>query len=154
MDKVTFDDVYEIAAEVAEETIKKFLTNLVKLVPAAEDVVSEIKEEQYEELRQLRQGKLQETRVSKRAPVTAAKKSSAPIIPTEEDDEEEEDFYAQQDDEFAQIAHPVTNSTANAGVDIDEALSQITLEKSDLFGAAANSAVDDACVVPMQGLDA
>lgn len=152
MDKVTFDDVYEIAAEVAEETIKKFLTNLVKLVPAAEDVVSEIKEEQYEELRQLRQGKLQETRVSKRAPVTAAKKSSAPIIPTEEEDEE--DFYTQQDDEFAQIAHPVTNSTANAGVDIDEALSQITLEKSDLFGAAANSAVDDACVVPMQGLDA
>lgn len=152
MDKVTFDDVYEIAAEVAEETIKKFLTNLVKLVPAAEDVVSEIKEEQYEELRQLRQGKLQETRVSKRAPVTTAKKSSAPIIPTEEDDEE--DFYSQQDDEFAQIAHPVTNSTANAGVDIDEALSQITLEKSDLFGAAANSAVDDACVVPMQGLDA
>lgn len=152
MDKVTFDDVYEIAAEVAEETIKKFLTNLVKLVPAAEDVVSEIKEEQYEELRQLRQGKLQETRVSKRAPVATAKKSSAPIIPTEEDDEE--DFYAQQDDEFAQIAHPVTNSTANAGVDIDEALSQITLEKSDLFGAAANSAVDDACVVPMQGLDA
>ena len=153
MDKVTFDDVYEIAAEVAEETIKKFLTNLVKLVPAAEDVVSEIKEEQYEELRQLRQGKLQETRVSKRAPVATAKKSSAPIIPTEEDDEEE-DFYAQQDDEFAQIAHPVTNSTANAGVDIDEALSQITLEKSDLFGAAANSAVDDACIVPMQGLDA
>ena len=151
MDKVTFDDVYEIAAEVAEETIKKFLTNLVKLVPAAEDVVSEIKEEQYEELRQLRQGKLQETRVSKRAPVATAKKSSAPIIPTEDD---EEDFYAQQDDEFAQIAHPVTNSTANAGVDIDEALSQITLEKSDLFGAAANSAVDDACVVPMQGLDA
>lgn len=152
MDKVTFDDVYEIAAEVAEETIKKFLTNLVKLVPAAEDVVSEIKEEQYEELRQLRQGKLQETRVSKRAPVAAAKKSSAPIIPTEEDDEE--DFYSQQDDEFAQIAHPVTNSAANTGVDIDEALSQITLEKSDLFGAAANSAVDDACVVPMQGLDA
>lgn len=152
MDKVTFDDVYEIAAEVAEETIKKFLTNLVKLVPAAEDVVSEIKEEQYEELRQLRQGKLQETRVSKRAPVATAKKSSAPIIPTEEDDEE--DFYSQQDDEFAQIAHPVTNSTANAGVDIDEALSQITLEKSDLFGAAANSAVDDACIVPMQGLDA
>ena len=152
MDKVTFDDVYEIAAEVAEETIKKFLTNLVKLVPAAEDVVSEIKEEQYEELRQLRQGKLQETRVSKRAPVATAKKSSAPIIPTEEDDEE--DFYSQQDDEFAQIAHPVTNSTANTGVDIDEALSQITLEKSDLFGAAANSAVDDACVVPMQGLDA
>ena len=152
MDKVTFDDVYEIAAEVAEETIKKFLTNLVKLVPDAEDVVSEIKEEQYEELRQLRQGKLQETRVSKRAPVATAKKSSAPIIPTEEDDEE--DFYSQQDDEFAQIAHPVTNSTANAGVDIDEALSQITLEKSDLFGAAANSAVDDACVVPMQGLDA
>ena len=152
MDKVTFDDVYEIAAEVAEETIKKFLTNLVKLVPAAEDVVSEIKEEQYEELRQLRQGKLQETRVSKRAPVATAKKSSAPIIPTEEDNEE--DFYAQQDDEFAQIAHPVTNSTANTGVDIDEALSQITLEKSDLFGAAANSAVDDACVVPMQGLDA
>ncbi len=152
MDKVTFDDVYEIAAEVAEETIKKFLTNLVKLVPAAEDVVSEIKEEQYEELRQLRQGKLQETRVSKRAPVATAKKSSAPIIPTEEDDEE--DFYSQQDDEFAQIAHPVTNSAANTGVDIDEALSQITLEKSDLFGAAANSAVDDACVVPMQGLDA
>lgn len=151
MDKVTFDDVYEIAAEVAEETIKKFLTNLVKLVPAAEDVVSEIKEEQYEELRQLRQGKLQETRVSKRAPVATAKKSSAPIIPTEDD---EEDFYSQQDDEFAQIAHPVTNSTANAGVDIDEALSQITLEKSDLFGAAANSAVDDTCVVPMQGLDA
>lgn len=145
-DRVTFDDVYEIAAEVAEDTIKKFLKNLVKLVPQAEDVVDDIKESQYEELKRLRQGKLQEQRVSR--PVS---RSSAPIIPMEESADDA--FYDEAEDEFAQIAHPVTNAKSNP-LDIEAALSQIPLEKSDLFGAAANSAVDDSSIVPMAGLDA
>lgn len=152
-EKVTFDDVYEIAAEVAEETVKRFLSNLVKLVPQAEAVVDDIREEQYEELRQLRQGKLQEQRIARPIPnrnATPARRSD-PIIPMNESSDDS--FYDDADDEFAQIAHPVTNNVSNP-LNIDDALSQIPLEKSDLFGAAANSDVVDDAVVPMEGLDA
>lgn len=59
MDRLTVDDVYDIAAEVCEEMITKFLANLVKLVPNVDTVVEDIQEQQYQELRQLRQQKLQ-----------------------------------------------------------------------------------------------
>ena len=44
MDKVTYDDVYQIAAEVCEDMITKFLRNLVKLVPEAEEEVEDLQE--------------------------------------------------------------------------------------------------------------
>lgn len=152
-ERVTFDDVYEIAAEVAEETVKRFLSNLVKLVPQAEAVVDDIREEQYEELRQLRQGKLQEQRIARPIPNrnAAPARRSDPIIPMNESSSDS--FYDDADDEFAQIAHPATNNVSNP-LNIDDALSQIPLEKSDLFGAAAHSDVVDTAIVPMEGLDA
>jgi DNA repair photolyase len=145
MDKVTYDDVYEIAAEVAEETIKKFLQNLVKLVPAAEDVVDDIKESQYEELKRLKQAESQqEVYTSKRAKIREQARSQ-PIIPMDDDDEEE--------DEFAAIAHPSKAQNVSS-LKLDEALSQIPLESSDLYGGAASSPVDDSQIVPCEGLDA
>lgn len=144
MDKVTYDDVYEIAAEVAEETIKKFLQNLVKLVPAAEDVVDDIKESQYEELKRLKQAESQqEIYTSKRAKIREQARSQ-PIIPMEDDEEE---------DEFAAIAHP-SKAQGTSSLKLDEALSQIPLESSDLYGGAASSPVDDSQIVPCEGLDA
>lgn len=144
MDKVTYDDVYEIAAEVAEETIKKFLQNLVKLVPAAEDVVDDIKESQYEELKRLKQAESQqEVYTSKRAKIREQARSQ-PIIPMDDDEEE---------DEFAAIAHP-SKAQGTSSLKLDEALSQIPLESSDLYGGAASSPVDDNQIVPCEGLDA
>ena len=144
MDKVTYDDVYEIAAEVAEEPIKKFLQNLVKLVPAAEDVVDDIKESQYEELKRLKQAESQqEVYTSKRAKIREQARSQ-PIIPMDDDEEE---------DEFAAIAHP-SNAQGTSSFKLDEALSQIPLESSDLYGGAASSPVDDSQIVPCEGLDA
>lgn len=143
MDKVTYDDVYEIAAEVAEETIKKFLQNLVKLVPAAEDVVDDIKESQYEELKRLKQAESQqEVYTSKRAKIREQARSQ-PIIPMDDDEE----------DEFAAIAHP-SKAQGTSSLKLDEALSQIPLESSDLYGGAASSPVDDSQIVPCEGLDA
>ena len=144
MDKVTYDDIYEIAAEVAEETIKKFLQNLVKLVPAAEDVVDDIKESQYEELKRLKQAESQqEVYTSKRAKIREQARSQ-PIIPMDDDEEE---------DEFVAIAHP-SKAQGTSSLKLDEALSQIPLESSDLYGGAASSPVNDSQIVPCEGLDA
>lgn len=138
MDNITYDDIYEIAAEVAEETITKFLQNLVKLVPSAEDTVDNIQASQYEELKQLR-----------KAVNPKAAKSSAPLIPVddEEDTDPETAFYEQQDQEFAQIAHGKPK-TLQESMNIDDALSKIPLERSDLFGQASHSEVDNSQVVP------
>lgn len=51
MSNITIDEVYEIAAEVAQETITKFLSNLVKLVPNAGDITEDIKQAQYDAYR-------------------------------------------------------------------------------------------------------
>ena len=51
MSNVTIDEVYEIAAEVAQETITKFLSNLVKLVPNSSDITEDIKQAQYDAYR-------------------------------------------------------------------------------------------------------
>lgn len=131
-ERVTIDDVYEIAAEVAEDTITKFLQNLVKLIPAAETVVEDIRDSQYEELKRLRQGKLQESR-----------KPLRPVIPTD-------NFDDPVDREFNAIAHPSSQNSNN--LDIDDALSQIPLERSDLFGQANSSEVDSGSIVPMDGV--
>lgn len=152
-DKVTFDDVYEIAAEVAEDTITKFLQNLVKLVPQASEVVDDIKDQQYEELKQLRQEKLNESRsrtipqsqqpvMSKRALARAERSNPGkPIIPTD-------DFENQQDNDFAAIAH--NRSVSDSSADIDSALAEIPLEQDrNLFNDVANSDIDNSLVTGM-----
>ena len=120
---LTYDDVYEIAAEVAEEVVTKFLRNLVKLVPSSEEVVEEIQESQYQELKRLRQGKLQEN-----APATATKHVDyAP----------DELVGMGDDDDIAAIAHPEKvggEASWAAKNNFDDVLSSVTLEKSDLVG--------------------
>ena len=144
-EKVTFDDVYEIAAEVAEETVTKFLKNLVKLVPQAADVVDEIKDSQYEELKKLRQNKLTESALDEQ-PVIERKsrrqsaRQAKPIIPTDDDDA----FYDERDTEFAAIAH---SGAASDPLDIDDALREIPLEGSNLYSQAMSSAVDNGSIV-------
>ena len=149
-DNITYEEVYEIAAEVAEETVKKFLKNLVKLVPIGEDVAEDLREQQYKELKQLRKNRMTEQKIQSPVPIrnVAKQQDSAPIIPMDDD----EQFYEDSDDECANIAHP-TQSAADPSLGIDDALSQIPLERSDLFGEAANSAVDNSSIVPMNGLD-
>lgn len=128
MDRITYDDVYEIAAEVAEETITKFLQNLIKLVPAAEDVVDDIKEQQYAELRALKQNK------------TSAFSNT---------DFGANNFVEQQNEDFAAIAG---KSSLKESLNIDSALSQIPLEKTDLLSQASNSAVENT-IIPQSGLE-
>lgn len=128
-DKITIDDVYEIAAEVAEETVIKFLKNLVKLVPTADEVVDSIKDAQYEELQNYRKG----AGAATVARVQEAVSRKKPIITAE-------DLAEDVDNEFASIAHPAQANSAE--LDVDDALSQIPLDTSDLFGQAMNSPVD------------
>ena len=64
--------------------------------------------------------------------VKAKTKKEKPIIDILDED---------TDDEFAAIAHPAQNKL-NEAYNIDDALSQIPLERSDLFGEAAQSPVD------------
>ena len=125
-EEITYDDIYEIAEEVAIETVKKFLKNLIKLVPTEDEVDDSIKNSQYEELKQFRENSNQRTYS---AAEKAEKRSLAEsiIIPTD-------------DDEFANIAHPGKASGAADINNMDDALSQISLEKSDLLGQAASSA--------------
>lgn len=118
---ITYDEAVEIAAEVAEQTVKTFLKNLMKLVPIEEEVVDEVRTAQYRELQALRSGK----EVTKTT-------SEKPII-----DILDEDI----DNEFAAIAHPA-QTRLNEAYSMDDALAQIPLERSDLFGEAAQSPVD------------
>ena len=134
--EITYDDVYDIAAEVAEETITKFLQNLVKLVPQAEDIVDDIQANQYEELQELR-----ELRAMKQHGEFTGHSSRSPQRFTEQ---------RARDDEFAQIARP---SKANSNkLDVDDALAEIPLEASDLFGAASTSPVDNN-IIPVAGVE-
>lgn len=145
---ITYDEVYEIAAEVAEETITKFLKNLLKLVPTAEDVVGDIKEAQYEELKQLRSKRELPEQKSKRAKIRESIKAQPMIL------REEEDYDEEEEDEFESIAHP-GRSRLNESLEdsLSDALDEIPLENSDLYGGARSSAVDDSQVVSMNGLD-
>lgn len=118
---VTYDEVYEIAAEVCEDMITKFLKNLVKLVPVAEDVVDDIQEQQYEELKALRQEKLR-----RQGAGNQLKESAAPQI-------KEDDFGLLGGDDFNAISHP--DSVVEEGEDsswadkndMDSALGQMDL---------------------------
>lgn len=133
MDNITYDDVYEIASEVAEETITKFLQNLVKLVPGSDEVLDDIKNRQYQELKKLKQ-----------------KRSSIIEEPEEEDsvgDFEPESFEEQRDKEFAQIAHGKSSLKENVN-NFDSILSQVPLEGSDLANLAQNSPVEDSTIPP------
>lgn len=154
--ELTIDDVYEIASEVAENTVKTFLSNLVKLVPSAEATVDAIRDAQYRELKKL-------------------KKSKNVSYDDYEDESEEEDYedfeeeeaptkklkesakrnpvslkdLVDDDADFAAIAHPAT-ANESPEMNIDAALSQITLERSDLFEAAATSEIEPCTVNPGQ----
>ncbi len=110
---VTYDEVYEIAAEVCEDMITKFLKNLVKLVPVAEDVVDDIQEQQYEELKALRQEKLR-----RQGAGSQLKESVAP---------KEDDFGLLGGDDFNAISHP--DSVVEEGEDSSWA------EKNDMDAA-------------------
>ncbi len=118
---VTYDEVYEIAAEVCEDMITKFLKNLVKLVPVAEGVVDDIQEQQYEELKALRQEKLR-----RQGAGNQLKESAAPQI-------KEDDFGLLGGDDFNAISHP--DSVVEEGEDsswadkndMDSALGQMDL---------------------------
>lgn len=93
MKEITYDEVYEIAAEVCEEMITKFLKNLVKLLPKGEDVVDEIQEQQYEELKAFRQEKLRES-INKRQ-----RKQESTSLPGG-------DEFGLLGDDFNSISHP------------------------------------------------
>ncbi len=118
-DGITYDEVYEIAAEVCEEMFTKFLRNLVKLVPAGEDVVDDIQEQQYEELKALRQEKLKES-------VDKAFTKPARQRPAVQSD----DFGLLGGNDFAAIAHP--ENEVKPGEDSSWA------EKNDMDSALAN----------------
>ena len=93
---LTYQDVYDIAAEVSQETVKKFLSNLVKLVPDAESVVSDIQEQQFRN----RNNRANTPRPQIRKP--AYQQSVAEPV-------EDQDYYIgdeTEEDEFANIAHP------------------------------------------------
>lgn len=126
MQSVTIDDVYEIAAEVAEETITRFLQNLVKLVPVAEDTIDTIRQSQYDELKNYRQSKpsLRESTNDR-----ALSSSARPIVPVEDTDME-----------FAAIAHPGRPDGKEA--DVMSVLNEIPLENSELATSALNSPCD------------
>ena len=61
--RLTEEDVYEIAAEVAQEMITKFLSNLKGLIPDPEDVADEIQENYRREFRDFKKGYSQSSRV-------------------------------------------------------------------------------------------
>lgn len=135
-DKITYDEVYEIAAEVAEETVIKFLKNLVKLIPTAEEVVDTIKDAQYNELKRYRSEKATQSVESDPSAEFVKKPSQKPLIDLSMLSE------GIEDDEFANIAHPGKGKLEESINDMDAALSQINLENSDLLGAAMQSPVD------------
>lgn len=119
---ITYDEVYEIAAEVCEEMFTKFLRNLVKLVPAGEEVVDDIQEQQYEELKALRQEKLKES---------VNKAFTKPARPKQES--QSDDFGLLGGNDFAAIAHPENevkpgeNSSWAEKNDMDSALANMDL---------------------------
>lgn len=113
-ERITIDDVYEIAAEVAEETVTKFLKNLVRLVPAAEDIVESIKDSQYEELQNYRR--------AAGVPQAEAPKRTKPILTVE-------DLTDDVDNEFRDIAKP---AKLTESYDFDDVLAAVPLERSNL----------------------
>lgn len=126
MANLTYQDVYEIASEVAEETITKFLQNLVKLVPAAQDIQEGIQERQFEALRKNK----------KRKPVQES-------FDYPEDDEDSDEFEqiahpkrmqeSVVEDDFAKIAHP--NKPMATGLE-DDFLGAIDMPPLGINGLA------------------
>lgn len=132
MDKVTYDDVYQIAAEVCEDMITKFLRNLVKLVPEAEEEVEDLQESQYRELQELRAQAGRDKRAMKEALVYPNKKQAKSVDYAPDEIVEES-----ADDEFAKIAHPEAdgeNWNPMMGTE-DDVLSQIPLQTGNLVEA-------------------
>lgn len=137
MDKVTYDDVYQIAAEVCEDMITKFLRNLVKLVPDAEEEVEDLQESQYQELQAYRAQAGRDKRAMKEALVYPKKQTKSVDYAPDEIVEEN------VDDEFAKIAHPESEGAEGwnpmMGTE-DDVLSQIPLQTGNLVEAQLDAA--------------
>lgn len=135
-DKVTYDDVYQIAAEVCEDMITKFLRNLVKLVPDAEEEVDDLQESQYRELQEYR-AQVGKSKKQMKEDLVYGKKPTKSVDYAPDEIVEEN-----ADDEFAKIAHPETdgeNWNPMMGTE-DDILNQIPLKTGNLVEAQMNAA--------------
>ena len=136
MQNVTIDDVYDISTEVCEEMITKFLQNLVRLVPTAEDTIDAIEEEHYRDHRAMREGRANPA--SKRRAVTPL------TIPKEEDEEVyEEEEEEEEEDEIAALAHPKTDKLQESFLN-DDFISSLPTECDTLPGAEQGIGIDPA----------
>lgn len=117
-DYLSYEDVYEIAAEVAEDTITKFLKNLVKLVPKSEEVVDEIQERQFRDLRNMRSQNSNFTQT----PITTQQNLQESFTPNIPEEPEQDDFDA--------IAHPQSNTATDKS--IFDMLSQLPGNDADM----------------------
>lgn len=133
MKPLTYDDVYDIATEVCEKMITKFLQNLVNLVPDAEETMDEIEEEHYEAHRAMREGRANP--VPKRRTVTPL------TIPKEEDEEVYEE--EEEEDEIAALAHPKTDKLQESFLN-DTFINSLPTECDGLPGAEQGIGIDPA----------
>ena len=136
MQNVTIDDVYDIATEVCEEMITKFLQNLVQLVPTAEDTMDAIEEEHYRAHRAMREG---------RSPAPVQKRRTvAPLtIPKEEEEEVYEEEEEEEEDEIAALAHPKTDKLQESFLN-DTFINSLPTECDGLPGAEQGIGIDPA----------
>lgn len=136
MQNVTIDDVYDIATEVCEEMITKFLQNLVQLVPTAEDTIDAIEEEHYRAHRAMREG---------RANPAPKRRTVTPLtIPKEEDEEVyEEEEEEEEEDEIAALAHPKTDKLQESFLN-DTFINSLPTECDGLPGAEQGIGIDPA----------
>lgn len=134
MQYVTVDEAYEIASEVAQKTITKFLTNLVRLVPDAEDMVDDIKAEQWRAYRESKSGR----------PASKKRVREQSWDETVEDNQEEDDYMRKvyeegrksdaddaddTDDVFEEVAHGGKKHVRNMNeIFPDDMEKQITLK--------------------------
>ena len=133
MQNVTIDDVYDISTEVCEEMITKFLQNLVRLVPTAEDTIDAIEEEHYRAHRAMREG---------RANPAPKRRTVTPLtIPKEEDEEVYEE--EEEEDEIAALAHPKTDKLQESFLN-DDFISSLPTECDTLPGAEQGIGIDPA----------
>ena len=152
MQYVTVDEAYEIASEVAQKTITKFLSNLVRLVPDAEDMVDDIKAEQWRAYRESKSGRPAKKQVResedwedaveddddeddymRKVYEEGKKKKLARKSPEDEGEEPEEDE-DNTEDVFEQVAHGGKSHVRNMNeIFPDDMEKQITLKDDHLM---------------------
>ena len=110
MVNLSVQDVYDIAAEVCEEMMTTFLQNLLKLVPAEQDVIESIEENHFRERRGQPTSK-QQMKQQIRERVNRA------IGYSEEEEEAIDDEEAEIEAQFEAIRHPAKDQEAKAFLD-------------------------------------